>query len=72
MPYRRTAHTERVRLNDRARILTVARQLIARGGYRAASVARIAKQAGLATGTVYRHFPSKAELFSELFLREAP
>lgn len=67
MPYRPTENTERVRLADRARILEVARKLIAQGGYRAAQVATIAEQAGLATGTVYRHFPSKADLFSEVF-----
>lgn len=67
MPYRPTENTERVRLADRSRILEVARKLIAQGGYREAQVAAIAEQAGLATGTVYRHFPSKAELFAEVF-----
>ncbi len=37
------------------------------GGYAAASVAAIAECAGVATGTLYRHFPSKAHLFVELF-----
>ena len=37
------------------------------GGYASASVAAIAERAGLATGTLYRHFPSKADLFVELF-----
>ena len=37
------------------------------GGYAAASVAAIAERAGVATGTLYRHFPSKADLFVELF-----
>src|SRR4051812_40093957 len=66
-PYRATERTEKVRLQDRARILDVTRRLISKGGYRAAQVALIAREAGLATGTVYRHFPSKAELFSEVF-----
>ena len=37
------------------------------GGYGAASVVAIAERAGVAAGTLYRHFPSKAELFVELF-----
>ena len=37
------------------------------GGYGSASVAAIAERAGVATGTLYRHFPSKADLFVELF-----
>jgi AcrR family transcriptional regulator len=67
MPYRRTDRTEKVRLEDRAAILGAARRLVARGGYRAASMSAIARGAGLATGTLYRHFPSRAGLFSELF-----
>jgi AcrR family transcriptional regulator len=31
----------------------------------------VAARAGAATGTVYRHFPSKAELFAEVFRRAA-
>jgi AcrR family transcriptional regulator len=33
-------------------------------------VAAVAERAGVATGTVYRHFPSKSDLFAEVF-REA-
>lgn len=40
---------------------------MARGGYGAAQVAAVADRAGVATGTVYRYFPSKAELFAEVF-----
>src|SRR6476659_7953023 len=59
MPYRATERTEATRV--------AARRRIAAGGYRAASVAAVAGQAGVATGTVYRHFPSKADLFAEVF-----
>ena len=51
----------------RERIVTAARELIAHGGYAEAQVAAVAARAGVATGTVYRHFPSKAELFAEVF-----
>jgi AcrR family transcriptional regulator len=67
MPYRPTERTEARRAAARDAIVAAARQLIARGGYREAQVAAVAARAGVATGTVYRHFPSKAELFAEVF-----
>jgi AcrR family transcriptional regulator len=69
MPYRPTERTEARRAAARETIVTAARELIARGGYREAQVAAVAARAGVATGTVYRHFPSKAELFAEVFRR---
>jgi len=56
-----------VELGTRERLLIAARELIEEGGYGAASVVAIAERAGLGTGTLYRHFPSKAELFAQLF-----
>jgi AcrR family transcriptional regulator len=67
MPYRPTERTEARRAAARETIVAAARELIARGGYREAQVAAVAARAGVATGTVYRHFPSKAELFAEVF-----
>lgn len=67
MPYRPTERTEARRAEARARIVRAAHELIARGGYREASIAAVARRAGVATGSVYRHFPSKAELFAEVF-----
>jgi AcrR family transcriptional regulator len=67
MPYRPTERTEARRAATRERVVTAARDLIARGGYREAQVAAVAARAGVATGTVYRHFPSKADLFAEVF-----
>ncbi len=69
MPYRPTQRTEARRIAVRDRIVAAAHELIAGGGYRAAPVATVAREAGVATGTVYRHFPSKAELFAEVFRR---
>jgi AcrR family transcriptional regulator len=54
-------------LATRERLLAAARGLIEEGGYASASVAAIADRAGVASGTLYRHFPSKAELFVEVF-----
>jgi AcrR family transcriptional regulator len=51
----------------RKRIGSAARELIAHGGYAEAQVAAVASRARVATGTVYRHFPSKAELFADVF-----
>ncbi|GAC1439748.1 MAG: TetR/AcrR family transcriptional regulator [Solirubrobacteraceae bacterium] len=69
MPYRRTARTDERLAASRERILLAAQELIAGGGYRAATIAAVAARAGLATGSVYRHFRSKAELFAEVFRR---
>jgi AcrR family transcriptional regulator len=70
MAYRSTERTEARRAEIRGRITTAARELIAEGGYVAAQVAAVAEQAGVAVGTVYRHFPSKSDLFACVF-REA-
>ena len=59
--------TEQVLLPTRERLLRSARELIEEGGYGAASVVAIADRAGVAAGTLYRHFPSKQELFAQVF-----
>jgi AcrR family transcriptional regulator len=51
----------------RQRLLDAAQDLIEQGGYGAASVVAIAERAGVAAGTLYRHFASKEELFVEVF-----
>jgi AcrR family transcriptional regulator len=51
----------------RVRLLRAARELIEEGGYGAATVIAIAERAGVAAGTLYRHFGSKEELFVEVF-----
>jgi len=54
-------------LATRQRLLAAARELIEEGGYGSASVAAIAERAGVASGTLYRHFLSKEELFLDVF-----
>jgi AcrR family transcriptional regulator len=54
-------------LATRQRLFAAARELIEEGGYGSASVAAVAVRAGVASGTVYRHFVSKEELFIEVF-----
>lgn len=69
MAYRATPRTEARRAATRERIVEAAHGLIAHGGYREAAIAAVAGRAGVATGSVYRHFGSKAELFAEVFRR---
>jgi AcrR family transcriptional regulator len=59
--------TEEVLAPTRERLLRSARELIEEGGYGAASVIAIAERAGVAAGTLYRHFASKEDLFVEVF-----
>jgi AcrR family transcriptional regulator len=55
------------REDTRTRLLRAGVEVLEAGGYASASVAAIAERAGVATGTLYRHFPSKADLFVELY-----
>jgi AcrR family transcriptional regulator len=65
MAYRKTELVEAQQADRRQRILRAARRLIAEGGFHQAPVAAVAELAGVATGTVYRYFPSKSSLFAE-------
>jgi AcrR family transcriptional regulator len=67
MAYRRTERIEARLSASRERILAAALELVAEHGYAGCSVAAVAERAGLATGTVYRHFPAKADLVAEVF-----
>lgn len=51
----------------RARLVEAALELLEEGGYGAASVQAIADRAGVSAGALYRHFPSKADLFVDVF-----
>ncbi|MEO6471013.1 MAG: TetR/AcrR family transcriptional regulator [Aeromicrobium sp.] len=67
MAYRRTPAVERRLEAARARILGAATALVADCGYSGCSMAAVAKNAEVATGTVYGYFPNKGELFAEVF-----
>jgi AcrR family transcriptional regulator len=67
VPYRRTPQIQARLDGQRAAIVTAAGELLAEQGYAACSVAAVAARAGVAAGTVYRHFDDKAELVAELF-----
>nr|MBA3454015.1 TetR/AcrR family transcriptional regulator [Deltaproteobacteria bacterium] len=63
-----TVHSAAERGNDkRERILAAAETVFAKHGFFAARVAEIAKEAGVADGTIYLYFKSKDDLLISLF-----
>lgn len=69
MSYRRTPRTEAKKADRRRKLLTVAQQIVADGGFQLVQIATVADLAGIAHGTVYRYFPSKADLCAEVYRR---
>lgn len=66
MPYRRTDNVVRRMAARRAAILRAARQMAAEGGMGSVQIAAVAERTAIATGTVYRYFPSKSDLVAAL------
>jgi len=66
MAYRRSPLMQERLADNRQRIVQATRRLIAKGGFREASIAAVAQEVGLSTGAIYRYFPSKSELFVEV------
>jgi AcrR family transcriptional regulator len=62
----RTLSSER-----REKILSTALMLFVRNGMKNTSTAEIAKEAGIATGTLFLYFPTKQDLLDELVLKMA-
>lgn len=67
MAYRETPRMKARKAATRQRILDVTLHRVATGGFRSASIASVAADAGVAIGSVYRHFDAKSELFAEVF-----
>ncbi len=67
MAYRETEKMRNRKAQARKRILDCAFACVTEGGFRSAQVTHVAKAAGVATGTIYRHFESKEALFAEIF-----
>lgn len=61
--------TERTfnQMDKRQSILSTTLRLIVTQGIHATPMSQIAKEAGVAAGTIYHYFPSKEELLSELY-----
>ncbi|PKO14944.1 MAG: TetR/AcrR family transcriptional regulator [Chloroflexi bacterium HGW-Chloroflexi-10] len=56
--------------NRETRILDAAAGLIAHYGYDKTTISEIAREAGVAKGAIYLHWPTKEELFDALITRE--
>mgnify|MGYP000262360395 CR=1 FL=1 len=67
MAYRRTDSVSARLADNRRAILNAARDLVAEGGFAAAQMTEVARKAGVATGTLYRYFPSKEKLCQQVF-----
>ena len=59
------------RAATRDAILAATLTLVAQRGWAAASMHDVARRAGVATGSLYRHFPSKGDLLAEVFAEAA-
>jgi AcrR family transcriptional regulator len=68
VPYRRTPAIQARLDEQRQSILTAAADLVAEQGYAGCSIVAVAARAGVAAGTVYRHFDHKADLVAQVFL----
>jgi|SRR5579859_165855 len=55
----------------RQRLIRAALELFTAGGYHATTTPQIARKAGVAEGTMYRHFDGKQELLNELYRASA-
>jgi AcrR family transcriptional regulator len=66
MPYRRTENVLRRLAARHDAIVEAAGALAAEGGINAVQIAPVSRRAGVATGTVYRYFPSKTDLVAAL------
>jgi AcrR family transcriptional regulator len=67
VPYRRTPAVQARLDAQRQDVLNAAIALLSEQGYAGCSMAAVAARAGVATGTVYKHFTGKSELSVELF-----
>ena len=55
------------RVAARDAILAATRALIAEDGFSGAQMSLIAVRAGVGVGSIYKHFPSRADLFAEIY-----
>ncbi|KAA1175585.1 TetR/AcrR family transcriptional regulator [Marinobacter salinexigens] len=67
MAYRETEKMRKRKAEARQRIIDCTYECVTEGGFRSARITRIAGLAEVATGTIYRHFESREDLFAEVF-----
>ncbi|MBF9030381.1 TetR family transcriptional regulator [Rhodobacterales bacterium HKCCE3408] len=56
-------------VQNRERLIEAAKEILGQGGP-SASLEAVARQAGVGTGTLYRHFPTREDLFQAVYHRE--
>lgn len=69
MAYRETEKVRSRKAATREQVLQCALALVAQSGFNAIQMTHLAEKARVATGTLYRYFPSKESLFAEVFKR---
>ena len=67
MPYRPTEKTKAHKAAQYSHLLSQAVKLVAQQGFQGLTISKLARQADLATGSVYKYFDSKAQLCAEVF-----
>lgn len=67
MAYRPTEKTEARKAALKERLLNAALSLVSTGGFNSLTINAVSQKAGIATGAVYKHFESKAQLCAEVF-----
>lgn len=67
MAYRKTARTEQRKEERRERLILSARSLISESGFAGTRAKDIAQKSGVSEGTVFRYFPTLAQLFVEVY-----
>ena len=68
MAYRETAQIKARKSATRAKLFDSARELLLSGGFASVQIEPVARRSGVATGTVYSYFDSRAALCRELFV----
>ncbi|WP_075590681.1 TetR/AcrR family transcriptional regulator [Labilibacter marinus] len=68
MSPRNDSQNEKIRQERKLQIMNVALEVIAEKGFSNASIATIAKTAGISKGLMYNYFASKEELISSIML----
>jgi len=67
MSYRSTDKTEARKKSQHALLLSSAMKIVSIRGFQGLTIAAVAEEANVATGTVYKYFESKALLCTEVF-----
>jgi AcrR family transcriptional regulator len=69
--YQRTPYVESKRAQARERLVEAALGLLKAGGWREVQMSAVAAAAGISTGAIYLHFPSKTQLMSQVYRTQA-